>query len=61
ERGAGFGLIRTVYTVIGSAGSVGVGLVADLFGWGASFAVIAGMSGVAFLVISANALVGERR
>ena len=59
ERGAGFGLIRTVYTVIGSAGSVGVGLVADVLGWGASFAVIAGMSGVAFLVISANALVGE--
>jgi len=61
ERGAGFGLIRTVYTVIGSAGSVGVGLVADLLGWGASFAVIAGMSGLAFLVISANALVGEGR
>ncbi|MFW6000422.1 MAG: MFS transporter, partial [Halorubrum sp.] len=49
------------YTVIGSAGSVGVGLVADLLGWAASFAVIAGMSGIAFLVISANALGGERR
>jgi len=41
ERGAGFGLIRTVYTVIGSAGSVGVGLAADLFGWGVSFAILA--------------------
>jgi len=61
ERGAGFGLIRTVYTVIGSAGSVGVGLVADLFGWGASFLVIAGLAGVAFLVTAANALLGEKR
>ncbi|TKX55797.1 MULTISPECIES: MFS transporter [Halorubrum] len=61
ERGAGFGLIRTVYTVLGSAGSVGVGLVADLFGWGASFAVIAGMAGVAFLVTAVNAIAGERR
>ncbi|QAU11833.1 MFS transporter [Halorubrum sp. BOL3-1] len=61
ERGAGFGLIRTVYTVIGSAGSVGVGLVADLFGWGASFLVIAGMAGVAFLVIGVNALLGKGR
>ena len=61
ERGAGFGLIRTVYTVIGSAGSVGVGLVADLFGWGVSFLVIAAMAGVAFLVISANALLGPGR
>jgi MFS family permease len=61
ERGAGFGLIRTVYTVIGSAGSVGVGLVADLYGWGTSFLVIAGLSGLSFLVIGANALLGERR
>ncbi|QWC20485.1 MFS transporter [Halorubrum sp. 2020YC2] len=61
ERGAGFGLIRTVYTVIGSAGSVGVGLVADLFGWGASFLVIAGLAGVAFLVTAANALLGAGR
>ena len=61
ERGAAFGLIRTVYTVIGSAGSAGVGLVADLFGWGVSFAVIAGLSGVAFLVVVGNALAGRGR
>ena len=61
ERGAAFGLIRTVYTVIGSAGSAGVGLVADTFGWGVSFAVIAGLSGLAFLVVVGNALVGRGR
>ncbi len=58
ERGAGFGLVRTVYTVIGSAGSVGAGLIADLFGWGVSFAVLAGLFGVAFLVIAGNAALG---
>ncbi|GAA0505813.1 Sugar phosphate permease [Halorubrum aquaticum] len=58
ERGAGFGLVRTVYTVIGSAGSVGVGLTADLFGWAVSFGVLAGLFAVAFLVIAGNAALG---
>ncbi|WP_418282580.1 MFS transporter [Halorubrum sp. DTA98] len=58
ERGAGFGLVRTVYTVIGSAGSVGVGLAADLLGWGPSFGLLAGLFGVAFAVLLANRLLG---
>jgi len=56
ERGTGFGLVRTIYTVIGAAGSVGVGLVADLFGWGASFGVLAALFGLAFLILVANKL-----
>ena len=43
ERGAGFGLVRTVYVITASLGSVVVGLVADLFGWGVSFAFLAGL------------------
>ncbi|WP_049906383.1 MFS transporter [Halorubrum aidingense] len=58
ERGAGFGLVRTVYTVIGSAGSVGVGLVADLFGWGVSFAVLSALFAVTFAVLLANRALG---
>ena len=58
ERGAGFGLVRTAYTVVGSAGSVGVGLAADLFGWGVSFGVVAALFGVAFAVLAGNRLVG---
>jgi len=58
ERGAGFGLVRTVYTVIGSAGSVGVGLAADLFGWGVSFAILAGLFAVTFAVLAANWALG---
>ena len=37
ERSAGFGLIRTVYMVLGASGSVVIGVVADLFGWGTAF------------------------
>jgi len=58
ERGVGFGLVRTVYTVIGSAGSVGVGLAADLFGWGVSFSLLAALFGVTFVVLAANRALG---
>ncbi len=43
ERGTGFGLVRTAYTVVGSAGSLGVGLLADLFGWRVAFLVLGGL------------------
>ncbi|WP_418285247.1 MFS transporter [Halorubrum sp. DTA46] len=58
ERGAGFGLVRTVYTVIGSAGSVGVGLAADLFGWGVSLGILAALFGVTVVVLAANWALG---
>lgn len=54
ERGAGFGLVRTVYTVVGSAGSVGVGLLADLFGWATAFLVLAGLFAITFGALAAN-------
>jgi MFS family permease len=34
ERSVGFGLIRTVYMVLGASGSVITGIAADVFGWG---------------------------
>ena len=58
ERGAGFGLVRTAYTVVGAAGSVGVGLAADLFGWGVSFASLGVLFAGAFALLSANELLG---
>jgi MFS family permease len=58
ERGAGFGLVRTVYTVVGSAGSFGVGLAADLFGWGVSFGILAVLFGVTFAALAANWALG---
>jgi MFS family permease len=43
ERSAGFGLFRTAYMVLGAAGSVVTGFVADFFGWGAAFLGLAGL------------------
>lgn len=54
ERGAGFGLVRTVYVVFGSTGSFGVGLLADLFGWGVSYSVLAGLCALAFGAVVCN-------
>lgn len=54
ERGAGFGLVRTVYTVIGAAGSFGVGLSADQFGWGIAFTTLSGLFALAFASLVLN-------
>jgi MFS family permease len=43
ERSAGFGLVRTVYMVLGAGGSVVVGFVADFFGWGVAFLGLTGL------------------
>jgi MFS family permease len=37
ERGAGIGLVRTVYGIFGAFGSVTVGYLADAYGWETSF------------------------
>lgn len=54
ERGAGFGLVRTVYLIVGSAGSLGVGVFADVFGWAVAFLILSALLGVAFLTLSVN-------
>jgi len=51
ELGAGFGLVRTTYMVLGSLGSVGVGVVADRFDWGVAFLLLAGLLGVVLVVL----------
>lgn len=54
ERGAGFGLVRTVYGFVGALGSVGTGTLADLFGWGVAFAVLAGLLSLVFVALAVN-------
>lgn len=51
ERSAGFGLIRTVYMVLGASGSVVTGTVADMMGWGPAFLSLAVLQGVMLLVL----------
>lgn len=43
ERGAGFGLIRTSYMVLGATGSVVTGLAADIWGWHVAFSGLAAL------------------
>ena len=58
ERSVGFGLIRTVYMVLGAGGSVATGTLADAFGWGPAFGVLlvlqAGMLSVILYVLASS-------
>ncbi|SNR32343.1 MFS transporter [Halorubrum vacuolatum] len=56
ERGAGFGLVRTVYMVIGASGSVVVGALADVAGWDAAFGLLALVMAVGMTTLLANRL-----
>lgn len=51
ERSAGFGLIRTVYMVLGASGSVVTGTVADVMGWGPAFVGLAVLQSMMLLVL----------
>ncbi|WP_129115502.1 MFS transporter [Halegenticoccus tardaugens] len=54
ERGVGFGLVRTVYMIVASAGSIAVGLFADLFGWAVSFGVLIALLAFVLCLLVAN-------
>ncbi|MFC4440381.1 MULTISPECIES: MFS transporter [Natrialbaceae] len=44
ERNTGFGLVRTVYLILGSLGSVVVGFLSDIFGWLVAFGALTVLS-----------------
>ncbi|WP_247003606.1 MFS transporter [Halosolutus gelatinilyticus] len=54
ERGAGFGLVRSVYGFIGALGSVVTGVVADAFGWGIAFSLLAVLLALVFCALVVN-------
>jgi MFS family permease len=56
EEGMGFGLVRTTYMMFGASGSVGVGLLADVFGWSTAFLALAGILGVVLAALAGAAL-----
>ena len=56
EEGMGIGLVRTTYMVFGASGSVGVGLLADQFGWAHTFLILAGVLGAVLLFVGGSAL-----
>jgi predicted MFS family arabinose efflux permease len=55
ERATGFGLVRSVYVLLGSAGSAVTGILADTAGWPVAYGVA-----TALLVVAAAALVLNR-
>lgn len=56
EEGMGFGLVRTTYMIFGASGSVGVGILADLFGWATAFLALAGILAAILLALGGAAL-----
>jgi YNFM family putative membrane transporter len=58
ERGAGFGLVRTAYMVLGASGSVVVGTLSEVAGWGAAFGLLAGVMALGLAALLANRLLG---
>ncbi|SER39101.1 MFS transporter [Natrinema salaciae] len=58
DRGAGFGLVRTVYMTTGASGSVVVGALADLYGWDVSFGLLAAIMAVVLSALATNRLLG---
>lgn len=60
ERSAGFGLIRTVYMVLGASGSVATGAAADFLGWGPAFLGL-GILLIGMLAVLLGAMSWNRR
>lgn len=54
ERNFGFGLIRTVALLLGAAGSVITGTVADIAGWWAAFGLVVGLLLTACVLLALN-------
>ncbi|MFC6767128.1 MFS transporter, partial [Natrinema soli] len=54
EEGTGFGLVRTVYMILGSSGSVTVGFFADRFDWTVSFGFIGLLCAVVLVCYAVN-------
>lgn len=58
ERGAAFGLVRTAYMVLGATGSVVVGVLSDVAGWGAAYGLLGGVMGVGLTLLVGNRALG---
>lgn len=54
ERGAGFGLARTIFAVIAASGSAITGILADVSGWPAAYGLVAALLMLAFVSIVVN-------
>ena len=60
ERAAGFGLVRTVYVLLGALGSVVIGGLADFAGWGVAFGAIVAVLTFECLLVGTLVIRGQR-
>ncbi|MEF8776770.1 MAG: MFS transporter [Haloarculaceae archaeon] len=58
ESGTGFGLVRTVFVLLGSVGNVATGVLADVAGWAVAFGVLVGLLVFAAGLVATNRLLG---
>ena len=61
ERGTGFGLVRTLFLVVGSSGSAVTGLLADVAGWATAYGLVVGLLGASSAAIAVGARVHAGR
>jgi len=54
QRRFGYGLVRSIYMVIGALGSVVTGLVAETAGWVSAYGVVIGLLAVGIVVVGMN-------
>jgi len=60
ERGTGFGLVRTVFMLLGATGSVVTGVLADRAGWPVAFGLVVALLVVVVALLAANHAAGSR-
>lgn len=61
ERGTGFGLVRTLYTLLGALGSVVTGTVAAWFGWTAAIGLLGFLLTVVVVALAGHWIAGVTR
>lgn len=54
EQSIGFGLVRTIYMVVSSLGSVAMGFLSDIFGWAVAFLILSGLLTIIFVTVIVN-------
>lgn len=58
ERGTGFGLVRTVFVLLGSIGNAATGYLAELGGWPIAIGVLVALLAIAAAMVVTNRLLG---
>lgn len=61
DQGTGFGLVRTVFVIVGSAGSAVTGVLAEQFGWLVAYGLVVAVLVASAVLVLAGTWVSRRR